>query len=145
MKIIEKPHTDLLPDLWLLSYNKKFENSVISTWVGVPQKLTWKQPFCFCDYKEKRRWNAVLSVDPGVEKLKMISNDLGRTQKSEFSVLDRKYLFGKIWSKKSKLSVYAKIWYLLIWSQLSKFFKVKFCTMSNSNIQNSVAMFTFFF
>ena len=37
IKIIEKPHTVLLSDLWSLSCNKKFENSVIPTWVGIPQ------------------------------------------------------------------------------------------------------------
>ena len=33
IKIIEKPHKVLLPDLWFLSCNKKFENSMISAWV----------------------------------------------------------------------------------------------------------------
>ena len=28
----------LLPDLWFLSCNRKFENSMISTWVGAPKK-----------------------------------------------------------------------------------------------------------
>ena len=37
IKIIEKPHAVLLPDLRLLSCNKKFENSMISAWVGAPQ------------------------------------------------------------------------------------------------------------
>ena len=32
-----------------------------------------------------------------------------------FSVVDRKYLFGQIWSKKSKLSVWAEIRTRLIW------------------------------
>ena len=41
IKIIEKPHIVLLPDVWFLSCNKKFFNSMISTWVGAPQKLTW--------------------------------------------------------------------------------------------------------
>ena len=44
IKITEKTRTVLLPNLWFLSYNKKFQNSMISAWVGVPQKLTcWKK------------------------------------------------------------------------------------------------------
>ena len=39
IKIIEKSHEVLLPDLWFLSCTKKFENSRISAWVA--QKLTW--------------------------------------------------------------------------------------------------------
>ena len=42
IKIIEKPHIVLLPDLWFLSCNNKFENPMISAWVGAPQKLTRK-------------------------------------------------------------------------------------------------------
>ena len=45
IKIIEKWHTLLFPDLWFLRCNKKFENSVISAWVGPPQKLTWRPTF----------------------------------------------------------------------------------------------------
>ena len=44
-KKIEKPHTVLLPDLWVLSCNKKFENSMISVQVGAPKKLTWRRTF----------------------------------------------------------------------------------------------------
>ena len=36
MKIIEKPHTVLLQDLWFLSCNKKLYNSMMSLWVGTP-------------------------------------------------------------------------------------------------------------
>ena len=36
IKVIEKP---LLPDLWFLSSYKKFNNSVISLWLGAPQNL----------------------------------------------------------------------------------------------------------
>ena len=36
IKTIEKPHTVLLPDLWFLSCNKKFWNSMISARVGAP-------------------------------------------------------------------------------------------------------------
>ena len=39
-KTIEKPHTILLTDLCFFSYNKKFENSMISVSVGAPQRLT---------------------------------------------------------------------------------------------------------
>ena len=42
IKIIKKPHTVLLPDLWFLCSNKKFENWMLSAWVGAPQKLTWR-------------------------------------------------------------------------------------------------------
>ena len=31
--------------LWFLSCKKKFENPIISVWVGALQKLTWRQPF----------------------------------------------------------------------------------------------------
>ena len=41
----KKPHTVLQTDLWFLSYNKKFENPMISAWVRVPQKLTWVRTF----------------------------------------------------------------------------------------------------
>ena len=37
--------TVLLPDLWFLICNKKFENSMISEWVGAPKKLNWRRPF----------------------------------------------------------------------------------------------------
>ena len=49
IKTTKKPHTLFLPDLRSLSCNKKFQNSVISTWLGTSQKLlqrpnflTWK-------------------------------------------------------------------------------------------------------
>ena len=41
IKIIEKLHTVLLPDLWFLSCKKKFWNSVTSAWVGALQKHKW--------------------------------------------------------------------------------------------------------
>ena len=44
-KNTEKSYTVLLPDLWFLSCNKKFENSVKSAWVGAPQKVTWRRTF----------------------------------------------------------------------------------------------------
>ena len=45
IKITEKPHTVLLPDLLFLSCNMKFEKSMISMWVGAPQKLTKRHTF----------------------------------------------------------------------------------------------------
>ena len=46
IKITEKPHTVLLPDLWFLSCNKKFENSMISKGVGaLPKILPGDEPF----------------------------------------------------------------------------------------------------
>ena len=35
----------LLPDVWFLSCNKKFENSLASTWVGTPQMLAQRWTF----------------------------------------------------------------------------------------------------
>ena len=37
IKIISEPHTVLLPNVWVLSCNKKFSNSMISAWVGAPK------------------------------------------------------------------------------------------------------------
>ena len=42
---IEKLRTVWFPDIWFLSCNKKFENSMISAWVGAPQKLTLRRTF----------------------------------------------------------------------------------------------------
>ena len=44
-EMIKKPPTGLLPDVWFLSWTKKFESSMISMWVGALQKLTWRQAF----------------------------------------------------------------------------------------------------
>ena len=44
IKII-KPHTVFPPDLWFLSCNKKFKYSMISVWIGAPQKLSWRWTF----------------------------------------------------------------------------------------------------
>ena len=46
---------------------------------------------CLCDYKEKRHQNPFVSLGPRKEKFTIISNHHGRTQKCDFSVLDRKY------------------------------------------------------
>ena len=40
MKIIDKPQTVSIQDLWYLCYNKNLENSMTSAWVGAHQKLT---------------------------------------------------------------------------------------------------------
>ena len=45
IKVIEKPLTVLLLDLWFLSCKKKFEKSVISEWVGALKILTWRRTF----------------------------------------------------------------------------------------------------
>ena len=39
IKVIEKPHTVLLPELWLLSCNKKFQNSMISRELELPKNI----------------------------------------------------------------------------------------------------------
>ena len=41
----KKTVTVLLPDLWFVRYNKQFQNSMTSEWVGVLEKLTWWQIF----------------------------------------------------------------------------------------------------
>ena len=46
------------------------------------------------------------------EKFNIVSNNHGRTQNCDFSVIDRKYSFGASLVKKSKLSAEAEIWYL---------------------------------
>ena len=63
IKIIEKPHIILLPDLWFLSCNKKFQNSMIFAWVGAPQnwpgdkffELSLLQPVTLL---KKRLWHS---------------------------------------------------------------------------------------
>ena len=53
IKIIEKPHTVLLPDLWFLSCIKMFLNSVISAWlkrwqvIKCSQSKFWERQFFF--------------------------------------------------------------------------------------------------
>ena len=87
-----------------------------------------------------------------------------------FSVSVWNTLFGQIWPRKSRLSLEAEIWYLhqfeypefnggvhsfYFWSKipfLGKFgpksqnyqSKLKFSTYNNSNMQNSMVIFTFF-
>ena len=63
IKIKEKPHTVLLRDLWFLSCNKKFWNSVTATWVGAPQKLTRWQIFKPTISKFWQRLNSTFSVN----------------------------------------------------------------------------------
>ena len=45
IEIIGESHIMLLPDLWFLSWNKRFENSLISSWVGAPQILTRRRTY----------------------------------------------------------------------------------------------------
>ena len=47
-----------------------------------------------------------------VKKFNLVINDHGHTQKCDLLILDGNILFGQIWSKKSKLLVWAEIWYL---------------------------------
>ena len=51
MKIIETPHTFLLLDVWFLSCNKKFWNSMRYAWVGAPQN--WLGDMFFKPRKSK--------------------------------------------------------------------------------------------
>ena len=44
-EMIEKPHTISLLELGLSSCNKKFQNSMITAWVGASKKLTWRLIF----------------------------------------------------------------------------------------------------
>ena len=60
----------------------------------------------------KRHEITVVSAGLSAEKFNIASNDHGRTQKCDFSVLDRKCPLEQIWCKKSELSVQAEIWYL---------------------------------
>ena len=43
--------------------------------------------------RRTKKYNGVASVGPCAEKFNMLSNDHGRTQKRNFSVLDQKYPF----------------------------------------------------
>ena len=42
---MEKPHTVLPSGLWFLSWNKKFQNSIISVWDEVPQNWAGEKSF----------------------------------------------------------------------------------------------------
>ena len=70
-----------------------------------------------------------MSVGPLVEKFNMVSNDHGRMHKCDFSVFDRKFPF----------------WANLVKKIQNCQFKLKFDTQPNSNMQNSVVVFTFLF
>ena len=64
-----------------------------------------------------------------MQKFNIVSNDHGHTQKCDFSVLDWKYPFlGKFGPKIQNC-----------------LFKVKYGTLTNSNMQNQMVIFTFFF
>ena len=53
-----------------------------------------------------------LFFGPRTEKFNIVSNDRGRTQNLDFSVLDPKYPFWASLVQKSKSSFQAEIWYL---------------------------------
>ena len=73
--------------------------------------------------------NTVLFVGRYVQKFNIVSNDHGHTQKCDFFVLDWKYPFlGKFGPKIQNC-----------------LFKVKYGTLTNSNMQNQMVIFTFFF
>ena len=55
--------------------------------------------------RRKRDIEITLSVGPRAEKFDIVSNDLGRTHKCDFSVFDWKYSFWANLVQKSKLSV----------------------------------------
>ena len=68
-----------------------------------------------------------MSVGPRSEKFNIVSNDHGRTRKCNFSVFDWKYHFlGKFDPKTQNCQ-----------------FKLEFGSKTNSNMQNSTAIFTF--
>ena len=51
------------------------------------------EPHCFCDQKEQRHYNTVVSVGPPSEKFNIVSNDHGHTQKCNFCVSNGKTNF----------------------------------------------------
>ena len=71
--------------------------------------------------------NTVLSVGAHAEKFNIVSNDHGRTHKCDFSVFHQKYPFLGKYSPKNQNSQ----------------FKLKLGTKTNSNMQNSIVLFTF--
>ena len=110
-----------------------------------------------------------MSVGPCVEKFNVVINEHGRTEKWDFSVLDQKYPYEANLIQKSELTFLAKNWYILwikhaeinadahffqFWLEISflgkfgpknqKFqLRLKFCTQTNSNMQNSMVMLIF--
>ena len=71
--------------------------------------------------------NTVVPVSPCAEKFNIVGNGHGRTHKCDFSVFDRKFPF----------------WENLVKENHNCQFKLKFGTYSNSNMQNSMVIFTF--
>ena len=55
--------------------------------------------------RRRRDIKIPLCMPAPVRKSLIVSKDHGRTYKSHIPVSERKYLFGKIWSKISKLSL----------------------------------------
>ena len=68
----------------------------------------------------------VVPVAPRAEKFNIVSNDHGCTLKCNFSVFVRKYPFWANWSKNQNCQI-----------------KLKFGTQTNSNMENSMVVFTF--
>ena len=86
-----------------------------------------QKPLIVSATRRRRNKNTFVSVGYCVEKFDIVSNEHGPMQKCKFYVLDRKYPFWVSLVQKSILSV-----------------QVKFCTKTNSTMQNSVVMFIFF-
>ena len=110
-----------------------------------------------------------MSVGPRAEKFNLVSNDDGRMHKCNFSVFDWKFPFWANLVRKIRIVGLAEIWYLH-WFEYAEFnggihfscfrweapflgkfgsknhncqFKLKFATETNSNMQNSMVVFTF--
>ena len=86
----------------------------------------------FSVFVSPTRWrrdikNTVLSVGPRVEKFNTVSNDHERTHNCDFSIFDRKY----------------PSWANLFKKNQNCEFKLKFGSKINSNMQNSMVVFTF--
>ena len=93
---------------------------------GVPQGST-QGHYCskfsckiYCLCEQKYRSNTVVSIGPCAEKFNVVTNDHGYMHKCDFSVFDQKYPFRANLVKKSKKCQ----------------FKLRFRTMTNSNMQN---------
>ena len=98
--------------------NEIFEIFKISNWINVyctTQKASACSTWTVCSVFD---WKYLFWVNL-VQKLKNVSLSWNLVLRLiqicrifTFSVLHWKYLFGQIWSKKPKLSVWAEIWYL---------------------------------
>ena len=85
--------------------------------------------FRMCFQKEQRHQNTLVSVGPRAKKFNVVSNDHVRTPKYNFSVFDWKFRF----------------WTNLFKKNQNFRFKLIFVTYTNSNMQNSMVVFTFLF